>query len=438
MSRPRRLAPACPKMTTRARLAVALLTALTAAAALAACGGPADGATYPSSTGAPSGSAPGAGASSSPGGGRQAAIANGADPANTDAAGTEWICRPGQGGDPCTSPETAQVLAASGPATTQQARPAPNPPIDCFYIMPTVSTQPGLTANLKISRTETVTTTLESSRFSADCNVYAPVYPQITLRGLKKAGAGTAAGVQQGYQVVQAAWQDYLAHYNHGHGVVIIAHSQGSAMAEELLRTQVDPNPQARQHLVSAIIPGGNVVVPAGKQVGGTFQHIPACATAAQLHCVVAYSSFGQAPPSTAFFGIPGQGVSLLNVTPSPEAGMQVMCVNPAALAPGDGAVEPYLPTDAAMAALKAGKPLSSVPVPWQTTPGLYSVACAHQGNGTWLQVTAPVTPGDTRTVVTPPQGPRAGLHRFDIDLFLGNLTTLVQTETTAYQGAGN
>ena len=237
--------------------------------------------------------------------------------------------------------------------------------------------------------------------------------------------------------MVQAAWQDYLAHYNHGRGVVVIGHSQGSVMAEELLRTQVDPSPQARQRLVSAIIPGGNVVVPTGKQVGGTFQHLPACTTATQLHCVVAYSSFNAAPPPTADFSIPGQGVSLLAPTPNPTEGMQVMCVNPAALVPGDGVAEPYLPSSAGNAAIKAGKSLASVPVPWQTTPDLYSAACTHRGDASWLQITAPITPGDTRTVVTPPEGPNTGLHRFDITLFLGNLVTLVQQQARSYQSAG-
>jgi len=92
-------------------------------------------------------------------------------------------------------------------------------------------------------------------------------------------------------------------------------------MAEELLRTQVDPSPQARQRLVSAIIPGGNVVVPAGKRVGGTFQHLPACTTATQLHCVVAYSSFNAAPPPTAYFSIPGQGGQPARSDPQPNRG---------------------------------------------------------------------------------------------------------------------
>lgn len=407
-----------------------LVMLLLAVGTLAACGTATASSVLPSTPASPAASSPASGSSS-----RQAAIANGADPARTDAAGIEWLCQPGLADNPCRSNDTANVVPRTGPTTLQKASAATNPPIDCFFIVPTVSRQRSLSANLQIQKSETTAVELEASRFSADCDVYAPVYPEVTLAGLRQTGkASSQAAEKQAYRVVQAAWQDYLAHYNHGRGVVVIGHSQGSAMAEELLRTQVDPSLQARQRLVSAIIPGGNVVVPAGKQVGGTFQHLPACTNATQLHCVVAYSSFNAAPPPTAYFSIPGQGVSLLVPTPNPTEGMQVMCVNPAALVPGDGVAEPYLPSSAGNAAIKADKSLASVPVPWQTTPGLYSAACTHRGDASWLQITAPITPGDTRTVVTPPEGPNTGLHRFDITLFLGNLVTLVQQQTRSYQ----
>jgi DUF3089 family protein len=410
-----------------------LVALLLAVGTLAACGGTVSASSALPSTPASPASSPASDSSS-----RQAAIVNGADPARTDAAGIEWLCQPSLADNPCRSNDTATVVPRTGPTTVQKATAAANPPIDCFFIIPTVSRQRGLSANLQIQKSETTTVELEASRFSADCDVYAPVYPEVTLAGLRQTGkASVQAAEKQAYQVVQAAWQDYLAHYNHGRGVVIIGHSQGSAMAEELLRTQVDPSPQARQHLVSAIIPGGNVVVPAGKQVGGTFQHLSACTTPTQLHCVVAYSSFNAAPPPTAYFSIPGQGVSLLVPTPNPTKGMQVMCVNPAALVPGDGMAEPYLPSSAGNAAIKADKSLSSVPIPWQTTPDLYSAACTQHGDASWLQITAPITPGDTRTVVTPPEGANAGLHRFDITLFLGNLVTLVQQQTRSYQSTG-
>ena len=213
------------------------------------------------------------------------------------------------------------------------------------------------------------------------------MYPQITDNGLQHPGSGFRAAITTGYDVVQSAWKDYMEHDNHGRGVVVIGHSQGSTMAQELLRTQIDSNAHSRSLLVSAIIPGGNVVVPIGKQVGGTFQHLGACTAPTQLHCIVAYSSFDQTPPAGTLFGMPGRGVSLLQVTPSPTKGMQVLCVNPAALSTGrSGVLQPYFPRNGTT---------SGRLIPWTTQPNLYSGRCMYENGTTWLQVNAPIVAGD-------------------------------------------
>ena len=355
---------------------------------------------------------------------KQAAVADGADPSRTDAAGTEWLCNPGLSDDPCRANENALVQRASGQTSVQLSRPAQNPPIDCFYVYPTVSRQPTLAANLKIQAAETSVATIQASRFSSVCKVYAPMYPQITSSGLEHLGSGFRAAITKGYDVVQSAWKDYMAHDNHGHGVVVIGHSQGSTMAQELLRTQIDSNARTRNLLVSAIIPGGNVVVPIGQQVGGTFQHLAACTTPSQLHCVIAYSSFDQTPPANPLFGVPGTGVSFLDVTPGPKKGMQVLCVNPARLSGGGGVLQPYFPRP----------PADTGPlITWATQPNLYSAQCRYQNGTSWLQVNAPIVPGDPRSVVTEVLGPSWGLHLEDVNLFLGNLVRIVGTQTSSY-----
>lgn len=356
---------------------------------------------------------------------KQAAVAEGANPSRTDAAGTEWLCNPDLPANPCLSNENALVQRASGRNSVQLSRPATQPPIDCFYVYPTVSRQPGPTANLEIQAAETNVATLQASRFSSVCKVYAPMYPQITDNGLQHPGSGFRAAITTGYDVVQSAWKDYMEHDNHGRGVVVIGHSQGSTMAQELLRTQIDSNAHSRSLLVSAIIPGGNVVVPIGKQVGGTFQHLGACTAPTQLHCIVAYSSFDQTPPAGTLFGMPGRGVSLLQVTPSPTKGMQVLCVNPAALSTGrSGVLQPYFPRNGTT---------SGRLIPWTTQPNLYSGRCMYENGTTWLQVNAPIVAGDPRPLVTQVLGPNWGLHLEDVNLFLGNLVGLVGTQSKAF-----
>src|SRR6185437_10451002 len=110
-----------------------LVTLLLAVGTLAACGGTAaGGSALPSTPASPAASSPASGSSS-----RQAAIANGADPARTDAAGIEWLCQPGLADNPCRSNDTATVVPRTGPITLQKASAATNPPIDCFFIVPT-------------------------------------------------------------------------------------------------------------------------------------------------------------------------------------------------------------------------------------------------------------------------------------------------------------
>lgn len=366
----------------------------------------------------------------------QAAVANGAAPSRTDASGVEWLCRPGLPGNPCSADLTSTVLRESGPTVVQHNSPAANPGVDCFYVYPTVSQQSGVVANLHIDPAETAVARVQASRFSEVCKVYAPVYRQLTLHALADPGAVTASDLIAAYASVQAAWEDYLAHYNRGRGVILIGHSQGASMLIKLLQKQVDNNPIVRKRLVSAIILGGNVTVPVGKTVGGSFQNIPACTTTAQTGCVIAYSSFDETPPSDSLFGRPGTGVSRLSGSSS-TAGLQVLCVNPADPSGGTAPLIPYFPTKSSAKGLGglSGLVPPALPTPWVTEPDLYSGQCLSQGGATWLQVSAPIHVGDPRTIVGQTLGPTWGLHLVDVNIALGNLVSLTRSEVAAYRG---
>ena len=69
-----------------------------------------------------------------------------------------------------------------------------------------------------------------------------------------------------------------------------------------------------------------------GKGIGGTFQHIPACRSATQLGCVIAFSTFDQPVPANSLFGR------------TTVQGEQVLCTNPAALGGGAADVDPIFP----------------------------------------------------------------------------------------------
>ncbi|HWE71379.1 MAG TPA: DUF3089 domain-containing protein [Acidimicrobiales bacterium] len=385
-----------------------------------------------------------------------AVLAACSSPANTSttttrpaSAGPVWLCRPGLAANPCTASLTATVAPGPHPTsstTVQAPAPATNRAIDCFYVYPTVSTQPSTNADLNIEPAETVIAEAEASPFSPNCRIYAPMYRQLTSATISAAISGkpgvinvSAASVELAYRDVLAAWEYYLANYNDGRGVVFIGDSQGSAMLIKLLRSQVDPSQAERRLLVSAIILGGNVEVLSGQSVGGDFQNIPACNSTSATGCVVAYSSANQTPPSDSFFGRAGTGLSLVSGQPSgASSSFQVLCVNPTSLSSPStpGMLQPYFPTAAFPTSVPSGssqKPSTNQPTPWVTYPNMYTAHCENRNGASWLQVDDVARSGDTRPVVTEVPGPTWGLHLWDLNLALGNLVTLVHDEGTAY-----
>ena len=300
---------------------------------------------------------------------------------------------------------------------------------DCFYVYPTSSTEPGNNANLAVQPAEVDAAVAQASQFSRVCNVWAPMYRQATVGALENGAAFKPSVIATAYDSLLSAWKDYLAHDNHGRPVVFLGHSQGAAMLIKLLQAQVDPSPSLRKLMVSAIILGGNVQVPVGRDVGGSFENIPTCQSTSQTGCVIAYSSFGSPPPSNAMFGRPGQGVSLQSGQTT-KAGQQVACVNPVTLSAQTGGLQPYF--------LSQTSKVRHVKVttPWVTYPGLYTAQCEQSGGASWLQVTATPAPGDPRPTVSnaPTLGASWGYHLDDVNLAIGNLLADVGQEEAAYR----
>ena len=339
-----------------------------------------------------------------------------------------WLCRPGLTHNPCLASEETTVQFANGFSFVTNPRPAANPPIDCFYVYPTVSSQTTENANLEIDPEEEAIAEAQASRFSQDCRVYAPMYPQLTIPAINNPSGISPEGAIKAYLGVRAAFLEYLERYNHGRGFVLIGHSQGAAMLIQLIKELIDPNPALRAQMVSSILLGGNVIVPEGKAVGGSFKNVPACRAIWQTGCVIAYSSFPSQPPADADFGRPGQGVSLQSGQTA-TSGVQVACVNPAALGGGTGDLAPYYPT------AESAPPSPAVTTPWVTYPGLYAAACRSSGGASWLQVTTLDAAG--RPTVSQALGPAWGYHQDDINLALGNLVSDAAAAEAAYSAGG-
>jgi hypothetical protein len=348
-------------------------------------------------------------------------------------AGTVWLCRPGLAADPCTANLATTVVARNGTTRIERSRPAGEPPIDCFYVYPTISGQPTVNANLAIEFREREVAAAQAARFSQVCRVYAPVYRQITLRALEHPNRITHADAVIAYDSVLAAFRDYIAHFNHGRGIVFIGHSQGAAILIQLLKREVDGKPAMRRRLVSAIVLGGNVTVPRGRSVGGDFAHIPACRSSGQTGCVVAYSSFTSRPPQDSQFGRTTSDAGVRLLAPhNPSPALRIMCVNPASPAGGTALLDPYLPS-LVLAFLPAGS-APKVQTPWVSFPGEYRARCESSGNATWLQVTRVAGNADRRPLLARLRDPALGLHVLDVNIALGNLVRLVRDEAASYR----
>ena len=349
-----------------------------------------------------------------------------------DRWGTTWLCRPGLANDPCTSALTTTVVERSGATHVERALPASKPKVDCFYVYPTISGEATINASLAVGFRQTEVAIAQASQFSQLCRVYAPVYRQITLSALEHPARITRADALIAYDGVLSAFRNYLAHYNHGRGIVFIGHSQGALILIKLLKDQVDSKPTMRRRLVSALLLGGNVTVRKGSSVGGDFSHIPVCGSSTQTGCVVAYSSFTAKPPPNSQFGRTSSdaGVSLLaphKLSPNTS----IACVNPASPAGGTAALDPSIPS-LILSFLPAGS-APAVGTPWVSFPGEYTARCESSGDATWLQVSHTSGSADRRPLLTRLDDPTLGLHILDVNIALGNLVQLVRNEVAAY-----
>jgi hypothetical protein len=315
-----------------------------------------------------------------------------------------WLCRPGLNVNYCNTDLSTTVFWPDGTNSTIKIDDAKTP-IDCFYVYPTVSLERRGNADLKIQTEEKTTAIAQAARFSQVCRVFAPVYRQTTIYG--------GGDHELAYQDVLAAWRDYLAHWNNGRGVVLIGHSQGAGMLEQLIKEQ---DASMRKLLVSALLLGGDVSVGGDERFAG----VPACHSLSQTGCIVAYSSWNRTPPGDAG----EQGVA--------KPGQHVLCVNPAAPAGGSGPVTPIFPwflPEGILPGLLKPQPSTT----WVALPDLYTARCVRAGARSWLLITRIQHAGDPRPSAQPILSPSMGLHAADINIALGALITLVRSETAAY-----
>jgi hypothetical protein len=304
-----------------------------------------------------------------------------------------WLCLPGRA-DICSTPIPTTALNPNGYGSTGLSPVAKDPPVDCFYVYPTVSRDQGMNSDLIAGGEERGAAQSQFARFAGVCRTYAPIYRQMTLGAVTAAatGADVTGPAMLAYSDVAAAWRNYLATKNEGRPFVLIGHSQGSLILQMLIAREVENNPAVAARMKLAILPGFNVIVPQGKLAGGTFKKTPLCNRGEQTGCVISWVSFRDknVPPAGALFGI------------ADKPGMTVGCVNPARPGSTD-----WVPLDSYWYS-RSTLPVPGGPIAWSSegappspylrTEGLVSARCVNDGQRGYLSIRANHRPGEKWT----------------------------------------
>ena len=293
-----------------------------------------------------------------------------------------WLCLPGRA-DICSTPLATTALSANGYGSNGKSEVAKDPPLDCFYVYPTVSNDQAMNSDLNPGREEKIATEAQFARFASVCRTYAPIYRQMTVAAVAAyaAGGDISQAAAIAYRDVLAAWRNYLATRNQGRPFVLIGHSQGSLMLQQLIAREIENKPAIAGRMKLAIIPGFDVLVPQGRLVGGTFKKTPLCSREDETGCVMTWTSFREknVPPRNALFGV------------ADKAGMTVGCVNPAR--PGS---RDWVKLDSYWYAHSSypvpGGPIQwssegAPPTPYLRTEGLVSGKCINDGQRGYLWI---------------------------------------------------
>jgi len=329
-------------------------------------------------------------------------------------AGTaNWICHPDIADDPCQDVRSTAV-DSSGVRTPVDDVPAADPAFDCFYAYPTTSTDTEVNSDLEADASEINTVIAQVARYATACRVFAPVYRSITLAGLG-AGAFGSEAREIAYGDVVDAWRTYVDEFGDGRGVVLIGHSQGAGLLSRLIEEEIGPDEAAVDRVISAVLMGTSVDE---GQAG-----LPPCASADDTGCIISFSSYpaDNPPVDGAIFGR------------LPQSGEPALCVNPVALAGGDGLADVSLPVGGTLLGSVQG--FDDIDTPFVSLPGALRAECVVSGEYGYLAVSMPGVE-DARPLdglVFELLGPTWGLHLLDANLVQDDLIEVVTRQAAAH-----
>jgi pimeloyl-ACP methyl ester carboxylesterase len=342
-----------------------------------------------------------------------AACSDGSDSVTTNpyAAAEMWICKPGATSNRCLElDQTTTYIYSDNSVAVFDHTPAVDPGFDCFYVYPTVDLreEPGNTEDLTDVSLVLRPLDNQAARFTELCNVYAPLYHQMTIGSYDVPGGfRNSEYFSRAFTDVEAAFDQYLRESGN-RPFVLIGHSQGSHMLLALMEKRFDQDPKLRQRMISALLigPTGNLRVPAGEIVGGTFENIPLCTHATDTGCIVAYDS------------VAAGGLAERDPVSVPRP-----CVNPTLLGGNPGILANTI------WASNLGLPLPpTVETPFAAYPELHTAECEADGFLALDTLPEERLPPLSTQVLEDVLG--GSLHVPDMSFGMGDLLRLVATQS--------
>jgi hypothetical protein len=341
-----------------------------------------------------------------------------------------WLCLPGRAGDACAGDLGATEIRPDG---SRVMEPSPAPPareskVDCFYVYPTMdlSLFAGNHDDFNDTTKMAMVASAQAARFRDVCNVYAPLYRQMTIGTYLRSKETREAYSAVAEADVEDAFLHYLAQWNHGRKFVLVGHSQGGDMVARLLVRYVDGDPALRERLLYAMPIGFRLDVPKGKRVGGMLKNLPLCEEQDDTGCVIAFRSFVDAADG---------GPARFDES---KPGSDDACVSPAELLGNDGSrfSGAYFPLSPRIKAMLGGG-FDDIDTPFIVLRDFYAGRCKRSTRGErFLAVSAAPPDGDARTDRLDLMGWRwrgaMGLHLVDMQFSQGDLIELVGRRAAA------
>ncbi len=340
--------------------------------------------------------------------------------------GARWLCRPDLPDSPCLHDRTATTLAPDGTRHAVRDATPTAPPVDCFYVYPTVDLglRWGNHDDFEDRAAMDRVALAQATPFSSVCRVFAPFYQQITIGTYLRSPEAREPYLAAAFSDVAEAFVHYMGQYNQGRKVVLIGHSQGAEMTIRLLKRFFDDDPVMRERLLLALPIGGHLEVKPGQTTGGTFQHLPICRSQDETACIVAFRSYRGDVPAEPF------------ERDLPSPGFETVCVNPADIEDNHRTLlrATTFPMWAEAPDVLHG--IDNIQTPYVSVPERYAGQCLAQANGfRYLGITEVEAPNDRREPLFDLKDARLsgrmGMHVLDMQLPMGDLVELVRIRAT-------